>query len=89
MQFNTLSCRLAPALPTKPQNPAASFGKMDQFSWVIHRNLFTSFTLMLSLPLDQQRELIHTAAASKEAGGHNLTILLALTKSWLHKQNSQ
>lgn len=73
MQFNTLSCRLLPALPTKPQNPAASLGKMNQFSWVIHRKLFTSFTLRLSLPLDQQGEPIHTAAGvSEEAGGHNL-----------------
>lgn len=71
-QFNTLSCRLVPALPTKPQNPAASLGKMNQFSWVIHRNLVTSFTLRLCLPLDQQGDPIHRAAASKGAGGQNL-----------------
>lgn len=88
MQFNTLSYRLVPALPTKPQNPAPSLGKMNQFSWVIHRNLFTSFTLRLSLPLDQQGEPIHRAAASKGDRISQLTSLV-LTKYWLHKQNSQ
>jgi len=42
--------------------------KMNQFSWLIRRPLFTSFALSLSLPLDQPDEPTHAAATSRDAG---------------------
>lgn len=84
MQFTTLSCWLVPALPTKPQNPAASLGKMNQFSWVIHRNLFTSFHWINKVNSFTQQQ-------HQKRQGDRISHLtsLVLTKYWLHKQNSQ
>lgn len=42
--------------------------RMNRFTCLIHRNLFTPFTLRPSLPLDQPDEPAHTAATSTAAG---------------------
>lgn len=67
MQPNTSNCRLILILPTQPIS-LHPLSKMNQVSWLIYRSLFTSFTLKLSLPMDQPDELIHTAATRTDAG---------------------